>query len=242
MTGDGQDLADGSPARSRQLYHAISGDRTTVIIETDLAGTVRWVSPTVQDLLGWTPDDLRVLHPRELLHPLDLDRVTAIQRLVVAEGTAHEAVQCMMRTADGHYRNVSLRTELQYDADRQPIGVITSLSDTHDRDSALRALATLSQANRTLVRATDETELLQLMCETIVDTGRYLFAWYGRPVDDADKLVLPVAMAGADQGYLDEVTISWADNEYGRGPTGRSIRELQTRVSNNHLPDPDFHP
>ena len=49
-----------------------------------------------------------------------------------------------------------------------------------DRDTSVsRALATLSQANRVLVRATDEGTLLQQMCTTIADTGGYLLA---RPV------------------------------------------------------------
>lgn len=108
--------------------------------------------------------------------------------------------------------------------------------------SALRALATLRQGNRVLVRAQDAESLRQQMCDTIVQAGGYLFAWYGIPARDEARTVVPVAMAGKHQGYLDEVTISWGEGPAGRGPTGTSIRTGTTQVRNDFTPDPDFKP
>lgn len=112
-----------------------------------------------------------------------------------------------------------------------------------DRDTSVpRALSTLSQANRVLVRATDEGTLLQQMCTTIADTGGYLLCWYGRPVDDDARSVQSVARAGSRQDYVDDIRISWDDSPLGQGPTGRCIRTRQTQVVNDFAPDPTFGP
>jgi diguanylate cyclase (GGDEF)-like protein/PAS domain S-box-containing protein len=148
----------------------------------------------------------------------------------------------MFRTSTGAYRALTVRARPLVSEGGSVIGAIVRASDTHDRDAILRALATLSQANRTLVRAVDEATLLQQTCEAIVHTGRYLFVWYGRPMDDVDQSVQPIAQAGESQGYLEEVSISWGDNPLGRGPTGRSIRLRQGQVSHDHEPDPNFSP
>jgi diguanylate cyclase (GGDEF)-like protein/PAS domain S-box-containing protein len=230
------------PERSWQRYRLIADTTTDVVYESDSAGIIQWISPSVHELLGWAPIQLQGRPASDLIHPLDRDRIEALRASFYLDGSAHDDVTCMVSTAAGGYRELRLTTRPLLDAQGTVIGTIVTVTDTHDRDSALRALATLSQANRTLVRATDETTLLQQMCETIVGTGRYLFAWYGRPVDDAQQSVQPIAIAGEHQGYLDEIRISWGDNPLGRGPSGRAIRTRHTQVENDFQPDPEYQP
>lgn len=109
-------------------------------------------------------------------------------------------------------------------------------------DSVWRALTTLSEGNRVLVRAQDEHTLRQQMCEAIVQGGGYPFAWYGTPVHDDQRSVRPVAIAGEHPDYLDEVQISWGEGPLGRGPTGTALRTRQTQVLNDMRPDADFKP
>ena len=70
-------------------------------------------------------------------------------------------------------------------------------------EDASRALRTLSAGNRTMLRATDEQELLDAMCHAIVDSGGYPLAvvWYVQP-EGADTLV-PVAVSGHPGGLAD---------------------------------------
>ncbi|MEI6361042.1 MAG: PAS domain S-box protein [Actinomycetes bacterium] len=230
------------PERSWQRYRLIADTTTDVVYESDSAGIIQWISPSVHELLGWAPIQLQGRPASDLIHPLDQDRIEALRTSFYLDRSPHNDVTCMVSTASGGYREVRLNTRPLLDAQGSVTGAIVTVTDTHDRDSALRALATLSQANRMLVRVTDEAELLQRMCETIVGTGRYLFCWYGRPVDDADQSVAPIAAAGEHQGYLDEVTISWGDNPLGRGPSGRAIRSRLPQVENDFQPDPDYQP
>ncbi|HLO14744.1 MAG TPA: PAS domain S-box protein, partial [Anaerolineales bacterium] len=105
-----------------------------------------------------------------------------------------------------------------------------------------RALSVLNECNQLLVRADEEIDLLQRMCEIIVTTGEYRMAWVGFAEQDEARSVRPVAQVGFEDGYLDTAQISWADNERGRGPTGRAIREGVTQVNQNFLTNPNMAP
>jgi len=105
---------------------------------------------------------------------------------------------------------------------------------------ANRALRTLGECNQALVLATDESTLLHHICQIIVDFGGYRCAWIGFAQQDDAKTVRPVAQAGYETGYIEALQISWADNEYGVGPTGTAIRIQEPRIIQNILTDPSY--
>jgi len=105
-----------------------------------------------------------------------------------------------------------------------------------------RALSVLNECNQVLVRSNNETELLQKMCEIIVNVGEYRMAWVGFAEQDQARSVRPAAQFGFEDGYLDLSQISWADNERGHGPTGTAIREGVTQVNQNFLTNPKMKP
>ncbi|MDE2593707.1 MAG: response regulator [Burkholderiales bacterium] len=94
-----------------------------------------------------------------------------------------------------------------------------------------RASRLLGECSNALLRAQREPELLQDICELAVSVGGYVMAWVGMAEHDEDRTVRPVARAGVSGDYLERRTISWADNENGRGPCGLAIRSLKP-VSN----------
>ncbi len=107
---------------------------------------------------------------------------------------------------------------------------------------ANRAMRMISLCNQEMVRATDETALLQTICQIAVKHGGYRMAWVGFAEQDEARSVRPVAQAGFEEGYLDTVDITWADAERGRGPTGSAIRTGQPVLARNILTDPAFVP
>ena len=86
-----------------------------------------------------------------------------------------------------------------------------------------RSVRTLTRCNHVLFRARSEQELLQSICQILVETGDLRLAWIGYCEDDADRTVRPVASAGHDLD-LGRVKISWGSSEAGRGPVGTAIR------------------
>ncbi|GEM_PF-1862254 len=106
----------------------------------------------------------------------------------------------------------------------------------------LRAYRVLSSCNEVLTQAVDERQLLEEVCRIAVEEGHYRFTWVGYPQHDAIKTVLPVAKAGHEAGYLDNL-ITWNENDVrGQGPIGRVMRTKQKVVVRNFLKDPTLKP
>ena len=101
--------------------------------------------------------------------------------------------------------------------------------DVTERTNLARVLRVLSAGNRALVSAPDEASLLVEVCRTIVDVGGYPLAWVGYLGYDEARTVRPVASAG-QSGYLEGIEVSWGDNEFGHGPTGRAVRSRDVQV------------
>lgn len=110
----------------------------------------------------------------------------------------------MNRTVDSYVREVS-------SAERETL-------------KANRALRMINAANAIMIRATDETKLLEDVCRNIIELGGYKMAWVGYADDDKNKSVRPMAFAGSDGDYIEHAKICWDDTERGRGPTGTCIR------------------
>lgn len=105
-----------------------------------------------------------------------------------------------------------------------------------------RVLTLLSKCNESLIRASDEQELLNNICSNIVGIGGYRLSWVGYKKSGNEKRVEPVAQAGVEEGYLKRAKITWDDTEWGRGPTGTAIRTGVPSVCRNILDDPSFIP
>ncbi len=113
---------------------------------------------------------------------------------------------------------------------REGDGVVVSCRDVTRRVLAerraerfTRIYATLSKADEAIVRIRQRLPLFEQVCRVLVEQGRLRMAWVGE-IDD-DGWIVPVAHAGAVQGYFDSIRISVLDVPEGRGPTGTAARE-----------------
>ena len=103
-----------------------------------------------------------------------------------------------------------------------------------------RTLQTLYQCNQALVRATEEYELLQSVCRILVDVGGLRMAWVGYRERNEEKTVQPVASSGDEDGWLEQINITWADTESGRGAMGTAIRTGTMFSNQERLGDPSM--
>jgi PAS domain S-box-containing protein len=87
-----------------------------------------------------------------------------------------------------------------------------------------RARTAIGRCNHALVRTRNESDLTQEICRILVETGGYVMAWVGYAEHDENKSVRPVAWAGAEEGYLKGLNLTWADAGTGKGPMGTAIR------------------
>ncbi len=240
MCGTVEEVSTATTTEAVRRAQVIAANSTEVVYEVADDHLIAWVSPTVKDLLGWTPEQIAGTDLRDLTHPDDVVRLDATRAAVRTSRTSEFAVALRLRSTDGDYRSIA--ATMRPASSSPALGAVTVLTDVHEHVATLRALDTLTEANRILVRARDEGGLLQRMCDAVVVAGDYTFAWYGRPRFDVARSVVPVAWARTHLEYLESVSVSWGEGPLGRGAAGRAIRTGQSRVVEDIDSDPDCGP
>jgi len=182
------------------------------------------------------------------VHPDDLELVQKRLDLVVCGEQVYDIEHRIVRP-DGSIMWTHSQAKLICDANGKPIKIIGTSHDITERKRAKeqlrrvnRTLRMISDCNQALVRVSDEQQLLKTICTLIVDEGGYKMAWVGEVEHGDERRVIPLAQAGFEDGYFESVHISWADNKFGRGPSGRVIREENFVVCQDILCDPAFLP
>jgi len=113
--------------------------------------------------------------------------------------------------------------------------VVERTAELHRLNRELRAV---TNCNHALVRAGDEQSLLGDICRIVCDDAGYRMAWAGYAENDEAKTIRPVAWAGAEDGYLEQARLTWADTERGRGPSGTAIRNGESACIQDFAVDP----
>lgn len=103
-----------------------------------------------------------------------------------------------------------------------------------------RTLQALSSCNQILVRSKKESDLLQKICQIIVEVGGYRLVWVGFAEHDAEKTIRPVAQAGYEDGYLPSLHLTWADTVAGQSPAATAIRTGKPCIIQNIPADPNY--
>jgi PAS domain S-box-containing protein len=184
----------------------------------------------------------------DYIYPEDRQYVINSIEACISDGKDYN-VEFRIIRPDGSVRWVSETGNIFRDKKGKAVRMIGIVQDTTTRkhtDQEIlkvnRMLQILSECNIALVHTYEENELLQKICQIIVEIGEYPLVWIGFAENDKEKTVRPVAQMGHNCGYLDSITISWADTEYGRGPTGTAIRSGKTCIAENISEEPNYSP
>jgi len=223
-------------------WHALVADSAAdIVYQSDMQGRVVWIWSNSAKVLGEDPSQFIGKDFLERVHPKDR-ALTEVMRAQVNTGEQVEATTLRLLDANGEIRLMQARVHPLLDTHGVVIGRLAIWQDLHDRAAVIRAFATLAEGSRVLLRATDEQDLLQQMCDAAARVGGYAFSWYGIPIHDAEKSVKLVAVAGNDMGYTKTLKTGWGEGPLAQGPTGTSIKTRITQVRNNLADDPRFAP
>ncbi|MBD3312025.1 PAS domain S-box protein [archaeon] len=123
-------------------------------------------------------------------------------------------------------------------------GCVALIRDISDRNLRIRnkLLKVINKINGLMLKQDDEKKLLKSICKVLVSLGGYKLAWIGFKEHDKKKTVKPVEQYGYEKGYLKSIRVSWGDNKYGKGPTGKAIRTGKPQVNKNVLTNPSYKP
>lgn len=148
--------------RLRQLLQ----NSTDVVFDIAADGSYRWVSPAVQEVLGWSPEELVGLTPADLVHPDDLTDVSAaLSRAVDGQSAVAEF---RIRCVDGGYRWVSATSRQVHDEGGNVTGRVVGMRDVHEQVLAQRALAQ-SEARYRLLAENSSDVVIQVRGDGLLD-------------------------------------------------------------------------
>ena len=234
-----------SEARYRRITEGLTDYLYTVRIEDGRAVETRQ-SPACVTVTGYKPGEFAA-NPNlwiQMVAPEDRELLMEHVRQILA-GNDIPPMEHRIIRKDGETRWVSDTTILFKDASGKLLsydGVVKDITERKQTEAEIahinRALATVSAVNRQLVYATDENELLQAICRAIVEQREYRMAWVGYVQHDESKSVKVAAHAGYDEGYLNDIRLTWAESERGMGPSGRAIRSGTTQLCQDIANDP----
>ncbi len=217
------------------------------IIVRDLESRIVFWSRGAQETYGFNSSEALGRVPHDLLKAIFPMPLVEITKIVLEKGEWKGEIK--HSKANGERIVVDSRWAVQLGRDGGPAGFLEVNRDITARKiaeeefrKANRAFSTLSECNQTMVRQTEEMELLEQVCRVVADVGGYRMVWVGFAENDENKTVRPITSAGYDHGYLDQARISWADNERGRGPTGTAVRTGKIVASQNAFTNPVWAP
>ena len=190
---------------------------------------------------GYSAEELRRMNIRDLRAPA---AQAAIERdwhgARDPEGVLFETVH---RRKNGSTFPVEISAQtLDIGGKRYRQSFVRDISERHAADAHIRrqnrAYATLSETNQLIVRLRDESRLYPRICSIAVEFGGYVGAWVGL-IDEAKRLVVPVAVEGAITDYVQQLGTS-TDPELpeGRGPVALALREGRPYYCNDYASDP----
>lgn len=225
------------------------------------AGEVAWewqaddgsvqLSPELRTVLD-TPD-VPLTMPRNewwsLLHPDDRGKVERTMEKVFSGQLDRYELVFRVKRRDGGWRWLLSTGGLDRRKSGQgmrAVGTVRDITEIHQRDEDIRqinlALHALIGANRAIVQAHSREELLNGVCDKIVNELALPLAWIGQAMDDDRKSVRILAAAGPAKAYVDRITVTWGDGPTGLGLTGSAIRSGRVEYTKDMTAEPRFEP
>ncbi len=233
-----------SELRFRQMAENI----TEVFWLRDLANNeILYVSPAYEKIWGRTCESLYA-SPRgwvDAIHAEDRERVLLAARTKQASGEYVEEYR--VGRPDGTIRWIHDRAFPVFRNEREVYRIAGLASDITQRKLAEirikrlnRVYAVLSNINMLIVRVRNRDELFKGACRIAVQQGEFPLAWLGI-VDQTAMKIVPVASAGADDLFNDEIRDRMSLNEASPAKQDLSViavLEKQVIVVNDVETDP----
>lgn len=185
---------EASEARYRMLAEHVSD-----VVMTVESGAITWISPSVERVLGWRPEELVGRAVVDLIDREDRWQATDAAVGLSAEG-AHELVEVRFLTADGGRRWMQVHSKA-VDGDAPHRVFVSGLQDVHERQAHQELRDGIAVVDAVLVEAEDESGLLDAVCRALATETQIGLAWIARSAPGADGLEV-LAVAGAHGGEL----------------------------------------
>ncbi|MFN3595988.1 MAG: PAS domain-containing protein [Rubricoccaceae bacterium] len=111
-----QRRAEAALQASEERFRLVAERMTDVVSIQRPDGTYLWVSPSVEHVFGYTPDEILARSPEQIVHPDDWEAMAARIAAAVLSSAEHFEATCRLRHRAGHYVWIESRGRLVRDA------------------------------------------------------------------------------------------------------------------------------
>lgn len=229
-----RDVANSELRRLTQVADATPNG----VVLTDMQGRITWANDGMRALTGHASEALTGKQVGEILAgpQTDSDGLRCMQE-AIAKGKPY-ADTLILYGKDGTRLTSQVTCTPRFDSHGACEGAMVMYVDV----SALKRLsefnALLARVSDAIAHEDDSDMLMQTICELAVRHAGFKLVWIGRP--DADTgWFRPLAVAGPEKAYLDEIRISGdASVPEGRGPSGQAWRDGKNRYNDSFQATP----
>ncbi len=222
--------------RREQRYATVLTEISDVVTILDQEGTIRYESPSIEQVFGYDPEELVGRPVFELIHPDDVDRtVEAFTAVLEGRAEAERTVQYRHRHVDGSWRQVESTGVLPEDEALGPVVVTRDITERVEAQQKYRAMFTTNPSAVSLstleggvfvdVNPAFEELLGYARAEVVGSTVEELGLW-SRP-EARDRVVADVRETGAVHNR--EVELRTAGGERLHALFSASILEIGDR-------------
>ncbi|MGD9955659.1 MAG: PAS domain S-box protein [Candidatus Nanopelagicales bacterium] len=127
--------------RTAAQFRLLAENASDVVVQVDLSGTIRWVSPSLAHVLGWEPASLVGTHLASLVVPEDAPRLPTRAEVMHLRDSDVRSAIVRFRTLRGTVRDMALSLRAVSADDGLADGAVIGLRDVTEEQSARRTLA-----------------------------------------------------------------------------------------------------
>lgn len=214
-------------SESEQHYRTLFENAPIGLVLADVEGNIIDFNTAILEPGDYSPEDIEKYGNASKLYFNLADR-TDILAEVERQGFLEQKEVQFKRKDGTPYDALLSLTPIALEGKTYWQAMVEDITARKQSENALldlnRALKVLSNCNQAVIRASDETQLLQEICRIITEEGNYHFAWVGYGELDPQDNFRPVAQAGFEAGHLDKFPFS----EFGISTSDQSSQKIQT--------------
>ena len=215
-------------------------DNMAPMVFTDLDDHVTAVNDAFCDLIGFSRDEILGGDSSKFTYPDDHGISEESVRSITKDGDGKTCYVKRYIHKDGRVIVVEVSRTPARDGTGKVLFFVISEVDISERVQRNLLLRLLGRVSRLASYATNESELLQQMCEAMVDEGGYSLAWVGITSQSQEGGVDVMCASGATDFLNGAMPEWWGSNDTNSGPLGISLRTGTTQVANDLTQHEDF--
>jgi diguanylate cyclase (GGDEF)-like protein/PAS domain S-box-containing protein len=203
---------------SEERYRLLAENASDVVSRADSDGTIRWVSPSITELLGWQPDEIVGRRSFDLVHPDDVGR-SLRRNEELKSGSRISNHRVRFQKADGTYAWIGVTARPILAPDGAVVGRVAGWRDATAEVAAEQALAASEEHFRLLAENTSDVIVRtdpDGLIAWVSPSARTTLGWspeemLGRPLQD---LVHPDDSTPGKSGQRREVRLRGPDGQW----------------------------